>query len=341
VLQDFYLNDKNNTSYSGGFLYFRNGTYTPYASEDGQYYVLISNYKPLVWMAYPGESPIIDESIATIYMRANGSNTYFDGLTLKNISNPMRQGIRIDSGANNVTLINNNCSGITEKNGTNMACIFIESANKGQFWTIQNNSFHDNTRSMGIEGYVTGKVLIEDNSFYNLYNGGGASNGIMPKVSCSYWTIRHNTFNNVEGYAIGLDGYTLFGPFGNNEINFNYVYNVPARAYALRAGWDDGGMGTHFIYRNTFAGLISFSSSTVGPGPFILSNNVLQTNSPQISGTLTYAIDSNNLKGVAGMIDTNGNLTPAYSKYVGLNGWQIKQNLRVIYYSSDDPLPGN
>ncbi|MEF3692160.1 MAG: putative Ig domain-containing protein [Candidatus Moraniibacteriota bacterium] len=328
IIEDWYIT-KYDTTYSGGFLYFKTGTYTPPALEDGERLAFNQNYKPKIWLAYPDDFPIFDMSYAHISMYAGGGNNFYvDGIDFVPIANPDRKGISIDGASMNVVLRNNKFHGTTERIGTNMAHIFIAANASQPYWAIQDNLFYDSVRTMGIEGYDATKVLVEDNYFYNFSNGGGESHAIGPKSNITRWDIRHNQIWNAAGHGIWIGG-SNSNPFENNEVRFNVVKDTPS-GYALTVNYDGTDTGTHYIYRNTFVGSIYVRNPIIGMGPYYFYNNVIQNPTDGFTYNTTpdagVVVSTNNLIETSGLVDSSGNLIDPYLDYVGTTGWQIGES---------------
>ena len=203
TIKDMYEGDdyasKTKSSYAYNFLCFKSGRYYMDGYiEDGSRLPLTGYKKPLVWLAYPGESPVLDMTDGYIVVYSGGDNVYVEGFEILDIENSNRKGWQIDSSANNITFRKNDFHGMTDLDGTNMACVFIARAGAGQHWSFLNNSFHDNISGMGIEAYKAERVLVEGNIFYNFSQGSRTPHALGPKMSYRYWFIRHNTFYNNE-----------------------------------------------------------------------------------------------------------------------------------------------
>ncbi len=322
---------KYTSNYAGGFLYFKNGTY--YSSdgyiENGNRLALTDYKKPLVWMAYPGNSPVLDLSGGYIAVYGGASNTYVEGFEIDNITNSARKGWQVESSGNDITFIKNDFHGLTNlAGGTNMACIFISRGSAGQRWAFINNKFHDNVGGMGIEAYKAENVLVEDNSFYNFSAGSGPSHGLGPKMSYQYWFIRHNKFWNNAGWNIWADGYTTYGETGNIEISYNLIQENTSSGYALQFNYDNGDMQNVYVFRNTFIGTVNVRFAKTGSN-YSFYNNVFinKDNGLTCKNCVNQSVvaSNNNLEGnlSSNIIGSNGNLTDAYLSSLGNRGYQI------------------
>jgi hypothetical protein len=288
---------------------------------------LRSYNKPIVWMAYPGEHPTIDLSAGYIVAYSGGDNFYIDGFEITNISNPASQGFRIDSTASNVTFRRNDCHNLVDNSRTNQACVFIANSASGQYWSFTENEFHNVRNGMGIEAYKAEKVLVENNSFYDFYAGSSSSHALGPKMSYRYWFIRDNEFRNCGQWSIWADGYTSSGPTEHIDISFNVVKT--AGLYAFQANYDDGEMGTTYVYRNTFVGPVDVRFGSSNRGPFNFYNNVIVNSASGVTCSRclndSVVVETDNLTGTPSdnIVDSNGDLTSSYSQYLGRYGHQI------------------
>jgi hypothetical protein len=201
---------------------------------------------------------------------------------------------------------------------------------------IQDSSFYDlritdSDAAVTLKIYSQSKLLIENTVQYN---------GIKAteiKADVRQYTVRGNTFFNLTGAAIGGNMHGCVGCNGGSdsyttggEILFN---NVRSAAPALELNQDGQAIRTH-IHRNTFNGRVLVERTDSADGPFYFSNNVIVNNDsgiPAGSHISHFEVDpsrvviSNNLVGntSANIIDANGNLTGAYSQYLGTHGYQL------------------
>ncbi len=178
-------------------------------------------------------------------------------------------------------------------------------------------------------GYATKDILIGNNTLDTFDDPEleGGSHGIGPKVDCTRWTIRGNQLTNMSIIGIWLYYSTIRAGinYGDHEVSFNY--SEGADVFTLNEKGQNVPLPS-YIFRNTFEGEVVFDNidsivSTVD----LLSNVIINSSSDvTINGTTPNDItQSDNLKGDAAdnIIDSNGDLTPAFSSYVGNTGWQV------------------
>jgi hypothetical protein len=330
--------DKDKNSYAGGFLYFRSGTYavgTDTFLEDGTHVALRGGNKPLVWLAYPGETPILDVGAGWLEVYAGASNLYVDGFDLTNITNVYRRGWRVESSGDDVTFRRNKHHGLTKVAGSlNQSTIMISAAGPGQNWAFLNNEFYDINGGYALLGYDAKKVLVANNLMHDM----GDTRGIGLKVDCDQWFVRANTGYNIGGNSINNAiwiGYSqLSYPFKDIEVSYN---NFSGSGALLDVAGESSAhhAGKVYVFRNTLAGDVVFRSLGTGDGPFTVSNNVIVNDSSSADhidcpnctdGSAFIKID--NLSGFPtdGIIDASGNLTSVYSSFLGTRGYQLGDN---------------
>lgn len=329
---------RDDDTYAGYFVYYLGGTYTPYSDgiyhEDSARTVFRYNDKPLVWIAYPGETPTVSTEDSYLVFYNTQDNLYVDGITFDVGSNAYSTALRIAGGSSHVTIkdcIFENQSIATQP--TNRSVIFIENNGSGNYWGIHGNTFQNNLY-MAIEGYNADHVVIFDNTFTN-----HDSHAIYPKMSTRYWSIFDNVISSCEDNAINLDAYDVSGSIGNFEVHHNLINNhVSGQALYVNFNYSSGGIEESWIYRNTFDGDIVFREiSDTNDGPFNLFNNVIINSSGDwscSSCTLpSRVIDTDNVKGTVAdsIIDVDGNLVGSYrTTYLGVSGYETGDDGTII-----------
>ncbi len=322
-IDDWYIT-KTNSAYSGQFLYFRSGTYNTNVApvEDG-WRLAMPAHKPTVWLAYPGESPIIDVTGSHIAPYPSISNWYMEGLTIRNMDTDF--GIRIDSGGNDMVFYHSvfddmpvGAGGV----GTNASGVMIANGgSKSNYVAFVNNTFSDfvGGGAYGILGYYADKTLVQGNTFTNLTD--SSTKAIGPKMNNGYWFIRDNRINlGGSGDGVWIDTYPTTG---NIEVSYNLARS---NGNAFWAGQETNGYGTIESYRNTYIGDVVVDNLS-GSGPVTFNADVIvnsSTNPNHIDASGGSVTATNVLSGTtgAGMLDSNGNLQGAYASYVGSRGYQ-------------------
>lgn len=345
---DFYRGDRDDNTYVGQFVYFRSGTYTygdlP-AESPGPWHRVVfpSNTKPNVWLAYPGDSPVIDQEHGPL-MRIGGPNVFIDGLQVVNGNVFAFQ----MGGDDNVI---RRCSFedlIGGQDGSNSAVIMTpttQSSDLHENTLIQDNRFESIGTACVNKWYTTGPLLIEDNQVYG--SGDNAGEGIALKSDVRRATIRNNRFYDAQRHVIGGNMHSAAVDSGEFEIHHNLLLggypggdSVNDLAGAINLN-QDRQVGPIFLYRNTIEGRVRIQGSEPGNGPFEMYANVFVTDDYQINDTpsgsgvtLANGADPNllvlgedpehNLAGNAGsgIIDETGALTEAHADYLYTHGYQ-------------------
>ena len=350
---------KRRNKHAHKIVYFRQGTYyidgtlEKYGSLGMARMAVLDTFKPVAWLAYPGEVPIIDgqcfaadpqigarpcnkSNHISFYDTAN--NTYIDGFRVTNMA---YHAFRVGGTGHYQVFRRNHFSrlGPTEP-GVNegwITTISSRSDEMGSYLTIQDNVFEDVDRGCFIKLYSTQRTLIEDNIMRNSYDSTGGSNteGLSIKGGpLDRITVRHNIIYNVVQKGIGGNMHSL----SSAEILFNRVYNVTnfgkyeaGTASAIEINQDGLANNVH-VYRNTIVGRVSIRNTDSGDGPFSLSNNIIINNDGGSHIYFDRVIDpsriltSDNLAGSPsdGIIDENLNLTSGYATHIGTRGYQVK-----------------
>jgi len=321
---------KSTDRYANEFVYWRAGVYTmdAYKEAGGARVPLVENNKPQVWLAYPGEKPVIDMSGSYLAIYSGASNVYFDGLEFKLNGNAKGKGITIDSDARNVTFRNNLFHGITNAvTGGNNSFIFITRSGVGRDYVIQDNEMHGvKVSGYGILGYNARNVLIENNVLHDI-----AMHPISPKEGTQMWFIRANRMYNNPSNSINIQYSNTSGiASGNIEISHNVV-EAGGGKVRVNSNQTTAGLPV-YIHRNTFKGVVQQDVTTASNGPFYWSHNVIENESVQENHIDYFRVDvpsrvvtTSNLAGKVSqnIVDSRGRLTPAYHSYVGTHGHEL------------------
>jgi hypothetical protein len=325
---------KYTQAYAGEFIYWKNGTYVmdAYTESKGTRTPFVGNRKPMVWLAYPDEKPIIDLGLAYISIYGGGDNAYFDGLEFNLNSNSRGMGFQISSSANNVTFRKNKFHGLTTGYvGGNNSLIFISKNKQGSYWSFQDNEMYDVNNGYGVLGYYAKNVLLENNVFHEL---GG--HPIGPKMGTQMWFIRANYLYNNRSNSINVQYYGGSVGSGDIEISYNFV-DVGGGSVRVNTNQDASG-GPMYMFRNTFLDDVQQNKVTLDNGQFYWYNNVIINDSAYANKiqlrnieTPERLIITDNLTGeyANNIVDAQGKLTPAFSQFVGQRGHQLSPSEEV------------
>ncbi len=334
-------------SQPGDIVYFRSGTYTTAGmaveGDEGtwMHVEILADYHSAQWIAYPGESPVIDYGFTGPdtgwFFRFYGSETwpvYLDGLELMN---SWDKGMQFVSSTDYPTFRRLDIHDINEAiEGSNSAGIMTLSSPDDPTWyaAYQDSDFHDLAPG-GIKQYGHARVLWEDLVFRNSSGGGPDLKADTPRfeVRTSRWE------NSSAAFQCGLFGNMHhYGPTeqASGEVRYNLMLcGGPPENIAQEVN-QDGMAGRIELYRNTFVGLVNVRDVDDGDvesdGPFVFDSNVIVNSSTDLDHiTITdpappgNVVLVDNLTGFPedGIVDEGGNLTASYAQYLGLRGHQI------------------
>jgi hypothetical protein len=293
------------------------------------------------WIAFPGDSPIIDFGYRQggdpgALIRLNSNNLYIDGFEARNLR---IIGFQVHSGRYGVfrrlRMHDLNMAGVSN-DGSNSAFIMTMSSYSdsgaggnasswGQYLAIQDSEFYNAPADCTLKMYSQWKLVIEDNLFRDTA-AGPELKADLPQVS-----YRHNTHRNIPRIVIGgnMHSYTFHG-----EILFNLVL-APNSTAAIDVN-QDGFAKRVDVYRNTVVGVLRVRNVDSSDGPFRVYDNVIINNdsgtrvrTESVSDTSRIQI-TNNLTGSpsSGIVDSSGLLTSANVQYLGTRGYQIGNEVR-------------
>jgi hypothetical protein len=323
----------------GDIVYFRTGTYSPLGLPRASVgtpweRIEIENNQPNIWIAYPGESPILDFGFNStsgepgVIVRMSNNNLYVDGFETRN---SRIIGFQVDRGSYGVfrrLRMHDHNMIRANLDGTNASLIMTLGGQAGewsQYLAIQNNEFYNVPSDMALKIYQQWKMVIEDNLFRDMFF------GTELKADMPQFTYRANTHVRMTGRSIGGN---MHEGSTHGEINFNLV-NSPSGQAALDVN-QDGMAGRIDIYRNTLMGPVWLRGTDANDGPFRFYDNVIINSD---SGSHIYymgTVDasrvmiSNNLTGSSGsgIVDGSGLLTSAYAQYRGVRGHELANVVR-------------
>lgn len=327
---------------AGAIVYFREGTYPttglPVDGGDTWARVEIAAQETSVqWIAYPGESPTIDNGYQSAavpgqFFRFSGDDVqpvYVDGFE---VINGYDKGFQLGSWTDFTTFRRLDVHGIAQAiDGSNSAGIMTLSSyeDAGLYGAYQDNDFHDNAPG-GIKQYSQEKLLWEDNLFRD--SGGGPD----LKADVRRFEVRNCLFQNEPTETCGLFGNMNYGISGtenggdaSGEIRYNLMLCLGGTAQEVN---QDGMAERIDLYRNTFIGDVFVRAADEEDGPFNFSRNVIVNPSTGIDHISFYESSSEdgvtyfeNLSGSPsdGLVDENGLLTAASAVYRGSRGHEI------------------
>lgn len=354
-ISDFLGDDSEVSTYNNYFVYFRGGTYGIdegwFESCPGQQCKVHwrpGDRHPHVWLAYPGETVIIDHDLvvgdtegAYISNENGDTDIFFGGIKFQDMLNHAIRSFGIRPVYFDCIFYN----GGPGTSGDNPSFIMFEgSAQAAQpTYTFIKNCIFDTASGWAFaKFYSTYKTVVEGNIFQNP---SGLTEGLALKAYDQYVSVRGNTFDG-DFSAGSISG--NWNQEGNFDISFNNIKNAdgtyvaePLDYGAITINHDNTVNGAVYIYRNTFDGTVLLKYGSTGTGPFSLYNNVIvnenaSLDNPDGSLITKYNVsdasvlvlgtgDNANLVGASSdsIIDNDGKLSGSYrTTYLGLKGWE-------------------
>ena len=315
------------------------------------------NLKPVIWLAYPGESPVLDLDVVHAdppCLRLTGENIWIDGITFRDGGNKVFETSRPNRyGA---TYIRNTFNtwgpGVESQNPA--AIMYSQLFGGGgvpntqaYYDVVSHNTFINGVTNLAsaLRMYSWLKGTVEFNRFTSIV----AAEAIAIKGDISQYTVRGNTFNSITGSAIWGNMHQATDPtYG--EIYFNHVRDSTQFALQLNQGATNG--PTH-VYRNTFQGRINIWNGDSVDGPFFFTHNVIVNGGgsggscpPRLNcyQTTNYSriILSGNLQGPPsdGIVNASGELQGSYrNTWIGLRGVELSASSGTGGGDTDPPQP--
>lgn len=331
---DWYLGDRTDTTFAGKIVVFRGGSYSLIGDTVNNGNV---NYSPdsktRSFIAYPGETVVVDGSSAQFVYSSDINDLYVSGINWDNgrtdWNNP--QFFWFTADASRVTFWDNTFSNLTAgtSGNDNTAPLFFNNNRTDirENILIKSNLFDSIYNTSGQNGslvdiYSASYVLIESNTVSNSHT----NYGFWMKYTENYVTVRDNVaVDNVNGKLIVIGG---SGTSGNavhdTEVCWNRLSlgsNTSTDAYT----WSGGGSSHYndYFYRNTVIGKPAFLHP--GSTSYQSSYNIIVSNSTTFfyrdyvdhEGEVVFGTS-------AGAVDAEGFLTgSARTDYLGLAGSEL------------------
>ncbi len=340
TIEGWYKSSSTDSTYQGDHVIYRAGTYSVTTTDTSL--SVGSTYKPMVHLAYPGETAIFDcnTSKQWFWDTDDWDDVYVGGIRWENSSNTVANS-RFMNGlqlADRATVYD--CYFYNGRNGTsandNESCFFINSPTSGRrnYFAFINNTY--DTLANGTNGfsavdmYQCSYVVFQGNTLKNI----SSSQVFWPKVGCQYITARANT---VEGgtWTFGTQMLHFFHSDtdgeegGPGESCYNLIDMVGSNtntAFPLRVNGSPNaefGADTHWSYRNTYLGGRIQCLFNGADAQYLELEVIVNERSPQYDGSWTV---SNCLTGASAdnIVDANGLLQGSYrTSYLGLRGHEI------------------
>lgn len=352
---DFYGGDLEDATFNNHFVYWREGTYALEGLFQGEgvdrHLAYPMTSKPHVWLAYPGETVVIDHALgagagAPLIQGSwaggeSGDDAFIAGIRFEHMWNHAWRMF-----GDRMTFFEDRFAhGGPGADGANSSFLMWQRYDEG-------GHYHNFIKGCSFEGFETGtgaaflklysneKLVIEDNTFSNTAlgpAGQGNIEGIAVKATTRFLDVRGNTLDGIVQHAIGGN----FNQCHDVWIRFNNVQNAYGGAGedygALVLNYMTVDVGEVYVDRNTFEGNVTVREASAEDGPFHFRDNVIVNDnaaSEPLPGIVcasceapqTVTVDSPDLVGTAqdGVIDDDGRLAGSYrARYLGLVGHEL------------------
>ena len=335
TLNGWYKNNKSDGTHRDDFVYYMDGTYRTrdVPIEDGIRMACADANKPMVQMAYPGHTPVIDVLNSHWIYYQGSNNVYFQGFVWENIDQPnpsrMKQNaLVIESTGDHVTIFRNTFEGGISRNltGANPGMVFATNGNEGRNWAITNNRFNNVLGYSAVLAYDLENGLIAENIIDGM--SGGDAWGLYIKISNKELTLRQNSaIGSVSKPLIRLDGYTTEERQRDIEVCYN---NGSGSERVLYIGNNPSGAGRIWSYRNTWrGGFIMIRDQGGDDGPFYFERDAIQHNGAHADGifrnnSTAPVVQDDLVVGTSGVVDSNGGLAgSSRTNFLGTHGHEI------------------
>ena len=230
---------------------------------------------------------------------------------------------------------------------------------------IQDCTFDTTTNYFaGIKLYATRHVLIEDCAFESINHEPVAIKAVNRNVTIRHNTFNDCDALTVEGInystPVNYDFEIIFNYFHDSQSSSS-AYHSRTFAINIRVDSNTGGTGTTYVERNTIIDPCAFSRwDSTNDGPLYLKNNIIESSlsdSGSVGSNTWYrgrsewndigsskwnsstgiffgtdytdngGTDDNLLGAKGAYVDSQGDLLPAHSDYVGEKGWQTQEGV--------------
>ncbi|MEX0741768.1 MAG: hypothetical protein WD079_03155, partial [Phycisphaeraceae bacterium] len=314
----WHLDDTSDNTYQGYHVIMRGGDYPWAAMASRNNNIELHQRKPLVFLAYPGEEPVLDMSGGKFIANYSGGtpngapDLFVHGLTLKDgdQSRPNAHFFWLTGNTTErVTLFENTFRnlGPGTRGNDNPSVSFVSHTGDRKLYFAYIGNTYDGLKSSGngvslFDHYSTDYTIFENNRMVNIESRFGA----WTKSDNGWTTFRRNTGTYSP---TGIDGgMFVFTPgrgdpqYALVEYCWNYVTMPPSTMMDGRGptlvmfDWSKRGTGKAWAYRNTLFGKIWSRSAPTDQYPRVAENNVVI--SPY--DTIHRFTDVNNLVGDPG-----------------------------------------
>jgi hypothetical protein len=234
LFTDYYLSTEANATYQDYFVYYRSGTHlinsnANTANGGAQW----GTQKPVVHMAYPGESVTMDAGTAYIFADATCNNFYWEGFTHINVGNHAangQEGVWVARlWGDNITVRKNIFADINNITGSNnQAYIMATDISPGfnDYWSFSENDCDGSSaNAYALVTYSCNKLVVESNKISNVGN-----IGIGVKHINKFVAVRGNWGEGANRLywlynESGIGDFEVSWNYGNTTAGQSFMYN--------------------------------------------------------------------------------------------------------------------
>jgi len=303
--------------------------------------------RPVIWIAYPGESVTIDfdydsgVSTSAPCMELTGQNIWLDGFSAINVRSMAFQVIRQSQFGIMARALSFDGLLFGRDGGNSAFIMWVANYGGPSYGDTVTRTAFDNVgdAACALKVYSVGGGVFD-----HLTVGASIDDEAMlaMKAEVAEYTVRASSFN---GHPTGIGGNMNGAPTGgatlstNGEIYHNLFLDSGT-------GVNDGAItlgvakvntiGRHYVYRNTLIGKLNIANMVTADGSYDFTDNVI-VNDDAASGSCpakyvctsvtdyTRLVRSGNIDaGTAdAAVDASGNLQGAYLTHLGTKGYQL------------------
>jgi len=342
TIEDFWGSDRNSATYAGYHVYFKNGTYYTddgwdsvwYPGSDGSniYSIAWRGSKPLVLLAYPGHSPVIDTSAATFWATdpTYSVDLFVHGITFRGIctnadSGQTGRGVQYWhlTGADRACFFENTFEQVNTAQPSNPSHLFLDSNDDV---AIVGNTFDGLLGPGGmfaLETYRMDRVLVANNV---ITDSGDGTTAFYLKNTNNTFSIRGNVgltgnaarFVRIDTYGTGTGGI---------EICWN---NWKTTGEGPGSGQETAALaGPVWDYRNTYQMDYSLMRNTSGGNWYVIRNVIVhdgtQTQGYGLSSSSITITRTDLAAATSGLVDSATGLLTGTDRttYLGSHGHEV------------------
>ena len=335
----WYRDDANDNTHREKILVIRESQ-SPYAlsgdpTNTNNNCRIRSDRKPIVWINYPDERPVIDAFQSKVVVVAPREDLFIAGLRFEHGRQDVNNAhfFWVQGDGDRITFWRNEYYDLGPGTvGTdNTGPVFISATGPAKRYILSKGNLYDEIRNEGYNGmyfefYRTLYALVEEETARN----SSSAAGWFPKGAIAFTTVRNNmAVDNVTGTQ-------MKGSFGgesgelphDQEFCWNHIRTTNSDVSFMfsASNFYAGQHYNGFVYRNTFA-VGGVWARFLGAEPYEYDGNVLFSDDTSRYGTdvITHPVVDDLVGDIAsGMLDADGLLTDDFAAYRGTHGHEVR-----------------